>query len=328
MGYQIININKDTHYEDWVNYRSSGIGASEVGTIMGLNPWKSSVELFYQKIGQLPSKIDENVAMFMGTRLEPVVANLWEHYDDDEAQFIKNYNEGIKTRLGGEVVGYIKSEKYPHLFLSPDRLILSKKGRLVFREKLSMKNVTGVLEIKTISGFASKQWEGGIPPSYVCQITTYMLGLGLKYGEIAFLEDGRKLTVIPVQYSESLGNQIIEKTTEFWDRVLAARADMENAHLYEPEPDGTKAYSDFLNKKYAQSEANTIQGGDDLKQKAIAHKMITEEIKEKEDEARELSNYLKNEMKDFDTISFGETGKVTWKTDSRGYRTFKNGIKI
>jgi putative phage-type endonuclease len=328
MGYQIININKDTHYEDWVNYRSSGIGASEVGTVMGLNPWKSSVELFYQKIGQLPSKIDENVAMFMGTRLEPVVANLWEHYDNDETQFIKNYNEGVKTRIGGEVVGYILNEKYPHLFLSPDRLILKKKGRLVYNGKLSMNNVTGVLEIKTISGFASKQWDGGIPPSYVVQLTTYLLGLGLKYGEIAFLEDGRKLNVVPVNYSESLGNQIIEKTTEFWDRVLAARADMENAHLYEPEPDGTKSYSDFLNKKYSQSEANTIQGADDLKHKAIAHKMITEEIKDKEDEARELSNYLKNEMKDFDTISFGTSGKVTWKTDSRGYRTFKNGIKI
>jgi putative phage-type endonuclease len=328
MGYQIININKDTHYEDWVNYRSSGIGASEVGTVMGLNPWKSSVELFYQKIGQLPSKIDENVAMFMGTRLEPVVANLWEHYDNDETQFIKNYNEGVKTRIGGEVVGYILNEKYPHLFLSPDRLILKKKGRLVYNGKLSMNNVTGVLEIKTISGFASKQWEGGIPPSYVVQLTTYLLGLGLKYGEIAFLEDGRKLNVVPVNYSESLGNQIIEKTTEFWDRVLAARADMENVHLYEPEPDGTKSYSDFLNKKYSQSEANTIQGADDLKQKAITHKLITEEIKDKEDEARELSNYLKNEMKDFDTISFGTSGKVTWKTDSRGYRTFKNGIKI
>jgi putative phage-type endonuclease len=328
MGYQVININKDTHYEDWVNYRSSGIGASEVGTVLGLNPWKSSVELFYQKIGQLPSKIDENVAMFMGTRLEPVVANLWEHYDNDERVFIENYNEGRKTRLGGEVTGYILNEKYPHLFLSPDRLILKKKGRLVYNGKLSMKNITGVLEIKTISGFASKQWEGGIPPSYVCQITTYMLGLGLEYGEIAFLEDGRKLTVIQVKYSESLGAQIIEKTTEFWERVLAARADIENAHLYEPEPDGTEAYSNFLNKKYSQSEANTIQGSDDLKLRAVKHKALMEDIKDKEAEARELSNYLKNEMKEFDTISFGKLGKVTWKTDARGYRIFKNGIKL
>jgi len=330
MKLTLVNIDKSENYDAWVDFRINGIGASEVGTILGLNPYKSSTELFYQKIGKLPQKIDENIAMFMGNRLEPLVADLWEYYDDDEAKMIENFNSGIKTRHCEEVVGYIKNEQFPHLFFSPDRLIKndSKLGvQIDDNQVLTFSNVSGVLEIKTISGFASKQWDGGVPPSYVVQLQTYLLGLGLSHGEIVFFEDGRKFTVVPMEFNQNIANQIIEKTTEFWERVLAARADMENCELYEPEPDGTEAYESFLNKKYGASEQKTIKGTDDLYSMAHTHKMLVEEIKEKEAEAREISNHLKNTMKEHECIDFGDGGKVTWKSTARGTRLFKNSIK-
>jgi putative phage-type endonuclease len=326
-----VNIPKE-NYDEWLKFRTSGIGASEVGTILGLNPYKSATELFYQKIGKIPQKVDENLAMFMGNRLEPVVGQLWEYYDEDEAQFIKNFNEGTKTRHFTTIDGYLLNDKYPHLFFSPDGLIYNHSKQLPYlidnEENVKLQTVKGILEIKTISGFASKQWETGVPPSYVVQIMTYMLGLELEYGEIAFFEDGRKLNVIELSRNEQICHQIITKTTEFWERVQAALSDIENCELYEPEPEGTTAYESFLNKKYSESEAKTIKGTDEMYELAHQHKMVLDEIKELEAKATECSNFLKSHMKECDTMDFGTGGKVTWKTGSRGYRTFKNSIKL
>jgi hypothetical protein len=37
---------------------------------------------------------------------------------------------------------------------------------------------------------------------------------------------------------------------------------------------------------------------------------------------------LKNYMKEFEAIDFGDTGKVVWRTDSRGIRALKNNITL
>jgi putative phage-type endonuclease len=325
-----VNIPKE-NYDAWLEFRTNGIGASEVGTILGLNPYKSAAELFYQKIGKIPQKIEENIAMFMGNRLESVVGELWEYYSEDEATFISNFNNGKKTRGYRTIEGYLINDKYPHLFFSPDGLICNDSKLDAYEiegEKVTFENTKGILEIKTISGFASKQWEGGVPPSYVVQIMTYMLGLDVNYGEIAFFEDGRKLSVTELSRNEAICHEIVTKTTEFWERVLAARQDMENCELYEPEPEGTTAYESFLNKKYSESESKTIQGTDEYYQWAHMHKMLLDEAKEKESESLEYSNKIKNLMKDHDTLDFGTGGKVTWKTNARGFRTFKNSIKL
>ena len=61
--------------EQWLGFRKRGIGASEVGAIMGLSQYKSNVELFYDKIGQGLGFSVENIAMFMGTELEQFIAH-------------------------------------------------------------------------------------------------------------------------------------------------------------------------------------------------------------------------------------------------------------
>jgi len=325
-----VNIPKE-NYEAWLDFRINGIGDSEVGTILGLNPYKSSAELFYQKIGKIPQKIEENIAMFMGNRLEPIVGELWEYYDENEATFIKNFNEGKKSRSFATIDGYLINSKYPNLFFSPDGLICNDSkldAYTIDGDEVTFENTKGVLEIKTISGFASKQWEGGVPPSYVVQIMTYMMGLEVNYGEIAFFEDGRKLSVIELSLNEAICHEIVTKTNEFWERVVSARNDMDNCELYEPEPEGTTAYESFINKKYSQSESKVIQGSDEYYEWAHAHKMLLDESKEKESSSLEFSNKLKNLMKEHDTIDFGKGGKVTWKTNAKGYRTFKNSVKL
>ncbi len=328
---KLINIDKDTNLDEWLAFRTNGLGASDIGTLMGLNPYKSKIELFYQKLGLIPIKQDENIPMFYGNRLEEFVANMWEYYDGEDAEsVIRNYNEGTKIRHCRSVSGYIVNSDYPHLFLSPDRIIVSSEtDKLIYGGKLIRKNFKGVLEVKTINGFASKQWEAGIPPSYVTQLQTYLFGLEIEYGEIVFLEDGRKLWSIPMELNINLRDQIVSTMNEFMDRIAAAKADIENVHLYEPEPDGTEAFEKFLNSKYSDSESKTLQGTDEMFQIAVRHKVLSSEIKEMESQSRECSNLLKNYMKEHEAIDFGEEkGKISWRTDNRGIRSLRNNIKL
>jgi putative phage-type endonuclease len=326
---RLIQINKDTNYDEWLAFRQNGLGASDIGTLMGLNPYKSKIELFYQKVGVIPIKQDENIPMFYGNRLEDFVANMWEYYDGEDAEsVIKNFNAGTKLQHCKEVVGYIVNSDYPNLFLSPDRLIVDKEtDKVLYGGKLIRKNFRGILEVKTINGFASKQWDNGIPPSYITQLQTYLFGLEVSYGEIVLFEDGRKLWTIPMEINENLRLQIVEAMNEFMERVHAARLDLENVHLYEPEPDGTEAFEKFLNQRYANSESKTLQGTDEIYAIALTHKLLSGEMKEMDVKSRECSNLLKNYMKEYEAVDFGERGKLVWRSDSRGIRSLRNNVK-
>ena len=72
--------------EEWLKYRESGIGSSEVATIVGLNPWESPYQLWRRKLGLDPAK-QENFAMKAGHYLEDAVAQFW--HDETGCEIIK-----------------------------------------------------------------------------------------------------------------------------------------------------------------------------------------------------------------------------------------------
>lgn len=313
---------KKSDYQNWLEFRKSGIGGSEIGTVMGVNPYMSSIELYYKKLGLFDDAKIENVAMFMGNFMEEHVATLWKYYEhDDPEAYIRNYNEGKIQRICYQPRGYILNSDYPHLFFSPDRIMGTSRDK------------KGALELKTISGWAAKQWEHGIPPSYVYQVVSYMIGLELDYGELCSLEDGRKLTVTPFEMDAQLGNlrdYILEETAMFWERVKQGKAAMAAGEDYErfaPPPDGSKAYADFLNRKYQQAGENIIHGNEELLGKAILHKKLSETLKQLEAEKLQTENEMKSILKDSQILDFGKNGKVYWKTVGNG-RRFTNYVKF
>lgn len=313
---------KKTNYEKWLEFRKSGIGGSEIGTVMGVNPYMSSIELYYKKLGMFDDMKIENVAMFMGNYMESHVATLWKYYQhDDEEAYIRNYSAGNIQRECYEPRGYILNSDYPHLFFSPDRIMGNAKDK------------RGVLELKTISGWAAKQWEHGIPPSYIYQVVSYMIGLELNYGELCSLEDGRKLTVTPFEMDDSLQNvkdAIVEETAMFWERVKQGKAAMAAGEDYEqfaPPPDGSEAYSKFLNQKYKKAGEEIIHGSDEILEKAILHKKLSQTLKELENEKRQAENEIKTLMKESQILDFGKSGKVYWKGVG-DTRRFTNYIKF
>lgn len=324
------NMSKD----DWLKYRDTGVGASEVGTILGLNPYKASIQLFYEKIGMTNKWNIENMAMFAGTELEAVVANWWQYWDGTMESMIENFRANNIVRKCQRVNAYVRNPKYPYLFVSLDRKI-NKTDR-----------GEGALEVKTLSGYVADQWESGIPMSHIVQVQTQIMVCEFDFGELAVLKDGRNFDVYPFDTMPEVQNTIWERVKDFWDRVLEARKyvnekfeaertfnlqkaqEMEGKIAeFEPEPDGSDAYKDYLKEKYRNPTTSERIGTNLELNEAIKELKVIEQIKELKEQRQLHQNKLKKAMGDVQSLEFGANGRVTWRKAKDGSRRFLNKIK-
>lgn len=331
--------------EEWLSYRQSGIGGSETATVLGLNPYKASIELFYEKLGA-PIFRPENLAMFLGKETEPLNADIWQYWPiddkgmplaDGEAIMIQNFREGKIVRKCHRVNAYVRNPDFPWLFVSLDRLI-NKQGQ----------RGEGVLECKNISGYAADQWEAGFPPGYVIQIQHQLIVTALLWGESSVMRDGRKYFVLPFEYHKDICDTIIAKTKAFWDKVvrgrelmtakfeaersfnhMAAQAIDAEIQQLEPEPDGSDAFSAFLKEKYKIALPGERPGDDADLLAARESKSLKERIKELSEAATQRDNELRSKMGhlDCDRLDFGKDGYVSWKQNTNGVRMLLNKSK-
>jgi putative phage-type endonuclease len=323
--------------QEWLLYRKNGIGASEVGTIFGLSPYKAVIQLFYEKIGEDLGLNVENISQFLGKEQEPFIATLWEYWETDQETMIKNYREGRQIRRCKRVNAYAHNDKYPWLFVSLDREINQYGGR-----------GNGALELKTIGGYEADKWEVGIPPFWVFQLQTQLLVCEYDYGELAVMKDNRDFFVYPFEASKTIAESIIETTRKFWDKVTEARkiitqrfeaeqsfnsraVDELNAQLVtlEPEPDGSDAFNEFLKEKYKIALPGEMLGNPGQLDSAQKHKAVQAKMKDLETEKSLYEQQLKTDFghKGCDRFDFGANGYVSWKADSNGVRRFLNKTK-
>jgi len=240
---------------------------------------------------------------------------------------LRNHEAQTKVRTLYEPVGYVVNPDYPHLFFSPDRLQITSKNLRIRNGRINLENVEAVIEIKTISGWSSKQWTGGVPPSYYLQLQTYLMGLGIDTGYLVALEDGRNLKVHKFDRDQEMIQMIANVTAEFWNRVESGRLALETGEDYDqfaPPPDGTEAYSEFLNEKYKNPEEVSIVSNDEIDEYIRHYKQKNEEIARLDEEKREASNYIKNYMGN-NMILASDEGKVTWRPNAKGSRVFRVG---
>ena len=124
-----------TNREDWLEKRKKGIGASEASCILGLNHWKTNVDLWKEKTGQRePEDIGDKDCVMYGKKAEELVRGLFEL---DYPGYMVEYDEfGMIANRPNE----------PWLFATLDGHIIGG-------------NKNGVLEIKTTTIQQSSQWE-------------------------------------------------------------------------------------------------------------------------------------------------------------------------
>lgn len=150
------------NHEEWLLERKKGIGASEAGTIIGVNRWKSNVELWQEKVGlREPEDISHKPQVQYGHDAEPHLRAL---FALDHPEFRVTYESPYKM---------IFSDELPFIFATPD-------GEL---EELATGR-RGGLEIKTTEIKKQKQWsewDGRVPQTYYAQMCHQMLATGWEF---------------------------------------------------------------------------------------------------------------------------------------------------
>lgn len=140
--------------EEWLKKRRSYIGGSDASAVVGLNPYKTNIELWLEKTGQSqPDDISDNPLVKYGHDAE---VHLRELFKLDFPEYAVWYVEN----------NIWLNDKYPFGHASLDGWLYDAEGRL------------GILEIKTTSILQSMQkekWKGRIPDNYYIQVLHYML---------------------------------------------------------------------------------------------------------------------------------------------------------
>ena len=70
----------DISHNEWLAYRKKGIGGSDIASILGLNPYRSALALYSEKIDEEIQPEEENIAAELGLELEPFLARKFEKW--------------------------------------------------------------------------------------------------------------------------------------------------------------------------------------------------------------------------------------------------------
>ncbi len=267
--------------EEWLQYRTCGIGGSDVSALAGINPFKSAHQLWLEKTGQIePEETDSEYAHF-GTLLEPIVR--------------KEFTErtGIKVRQKHML---LQSEEYPFMLADLDGVIREPDGEMA------------VFEAKTASAYKQDVWEDGVPAPYILQVQHYMAVTGAKRTYVAALVGGNHFYHHVVERDEELIGKIIAMEKYFWETYVVGGM--------EPVPDGSEATTDYFNRRFAKSDGTTVHLPDEVLPVCAEYERLSEELKKLETAKAAAANQLKFYLKEAETGIVGDK-TVTWKQVSR-----------
>lgn len=189
---------RPTSHDEWLSLRASGIGSSEVGTILGLNPYETPYQLWRRKMGIDASRA-ENFAMKAGHYLEDAVSQF---YRDETGKEI------IKASAGDWI---IRSNERPYMQVSPDRTF--------WIPGLPKANANkGILECKTTQMEVDAD---SVPQHWFAQLQ-YQLGVAeLPQGALAWLTMGRSFGYRDFEFDEDFFGYMAEEVTRFWvDNII------------------------------------------------------------------------------------------------------------
>lgn len=263
--------------EEWLKYRTQGIGGSDVSVIAGINPFKSIYQLWIEKTGIKEPKETSNEFTHFGTLLEPIVRKEF------------TARTGIKVRAKHAI---LQSSEYPFMYADLDGVIREKNGDLA------------IFEAKTASAYKQDIWENGVPAEYILQIQHYMAVTGAKKTYIAALVGGNQFFYHEVERDDEMIAKIIAMEEYFWEHNVIGGA--------EPIPDGSEATTAYFNEKFSVSNGETIELPDEVLSVCAEYDSISKQIKELETEKNAVSNKLKNYLKECEVGTVGNR-KVIWK---------------
>mgnify|MGYP003294523314 CR=1 FL=1 len=180
--------------EQWLENRTKGIGGSDIASVIGLNPWRSNIELWEIKTGRrVQEDISEKPVVKYGTLAEEYLRELFK-LDFPEYHFFYEENNSWHNT------------DYPWAQASLDGWLTDKEGRF------------GVWECKTteiVNAMQRDKWKDSIPDSYFCQVLMYMAVTNAEFA------------ILKAQLKTRIDNNVSLQTKHYFIERSEVEADIE-----------------------------------------------------------------------------------------------------
>ena len=301
----VIYNTKNISKEKWLKARKEGIGGSDAASVLGLNPYKSSMRVYMDKIS----------TNHVGNKLKDIyedesIRDIYKHESikdkleiDKEVNYKMELGNKLKNFIANEFVlktgkkvrsinGILKNDKYPFALANIDRAVIGEKA---------------FLECKITNSYSKKLWQKEVPIYYKIQCYHYMAITGATHCYIAALIGNEELVIHKIDRNEEIINEIMDLEKMFWDKCILGEE--------LPSPDGSEDYSKVLQVLYKDSideELILFEKGDLLKR----YDDVREFVKNLDMERKAIEQYLQMQMKDYEVAYLGDR-KITWKKQVR-----------
>ena len=267
----------------WLAARNEGIGASEVASVVGLNPWETPLQLWRKKLGIDPPQ-EENFFMKAGHYLEDAVARFYS--DESGREIISSSAEDFM---------FVDKDK-PFLRVSPDRTFW-------LPNMAHNDDNKGILECKTTQRTIDPD---DLPKHWFCQVQMNLGVAGYEQGSLAWLCSGREFGYKDIEFAPDFYAWLVEETERFWvDNVLGKK---------EPEAINVQ---DILIKYSRHTDGKVIEVSDDLFETYKELKDLKKQIAAMEENKAAMEDKLKMAFEDAEAITYGGETLATWKAPSK-----------
>ncbi|OPX46352.1 YqaJ-like viral recombinase domain protein [Ruminiclostridium hungatei] len=290
--------------EQWLTVRKTGIGGSEIAALFGKSNYASPLSIYMDKMSdEIRDESSENEFLEWGKTLEPLIREKF------PAKFKKTTGIDIEVR------------EFPYIMQSLDcQFMLANIDGLVAPQQDYKFNVqvsdgeweecfipaglTGILEIKTGSGFTAKNWkENSLPDNYFLQTQSYLGITGLSYAFVVALID-KHLLWRYIPRDDEIITIIKERVHEFWTENILKKVP--------PAPIGSDIDTGILKSMYPQELKDKALNLDHMADKRIRYKQLAEEIKNLQKEQDTIKQEFMSVLGDAE-VGFCGDKKVSWK---------------
>lgn len=275
---------KELPRDDWLAVRKQGVGSSDAAAAVGLNPYKSQLELWLEKTGRdgsMPKAdpLDEESPAYWGNILEPIVAA---HYTKRTGHRVRRINAVLQH---------------------PDPTLAWMLAN-IDREVTGASDVQ-ILECKTAGINGARLWKEGVPEYVQLQVHHQLAVTGKQAADVAVLLGGQHLEIHRIERDETLIRRLIELERQFWHYVETDTP---------PPADGSESAEKSLRCLYPKDHGQMLDFTQDRNLSACFADLqaVRQSITEQEKLEAQLKQRLQQAIGEASGAHF-ETGCVTWK---------------
>ena len=268
--------------QEWLDVRKHGLGSSDAAAAVGLNPYKSPLELWLEKTGRdaelaKPDPNDTNSPVYWGTQLEPIVATAY------------TQQTGRKVR---RVNAVLQHPEHPWMLANLDREVVGA-------------NDVQILECKTAGEHGARLWKNGVPEYVHLQVQHQLAVTGKAAADVAVLLHGQELQVHRIERDNALIQTLIRLEARFWDYVTSVTP---------PPADGTASAASALQCLYPRDNGTELDLSQDSNLSALF--MDLKEAKAQADKFKKLEEAFKQKLQEVlgeATKARFASGSISWK---------------